>query len=157
MILEFLSEKEDAMNYARLAAAAAAAWIVDGLYGFVVYGNLLNAEFGKYPGVFRPLEAMNAKMPFLFAGLLITMIVATYIYAKGYEGGAGFPEGARFGVLLGLFMVGLSLGNYAVFNIGSRLAGAMAVAGLVEWTIVGIVIGLVYRPSPSAARRVAGV
>ena len=28
----------------------------------------------------------------------------------------------------------------------------MAVAGLVEWTIVGIVIGLVYRPAPSAAQ-----
>ena len=145
------------MNYARLAAAAAAAWIADGLYGFVVYGNLLTAEFAKYPGVFRPLEAMNAKMPFLFAGLLITMLVAAFIYAKGYEGGAGFPEGARFGFLIGLFMVGLSLGNYAVFNIGSQLAASMAVAGLVEWTIVGIVIGLVYRPSPSAVRRTAGV
>jgi len=145
------------MNYARVAAAAAAAWIVDGLYGFVVYGQLLNAEFAKYPGVFRPLEAMNAKMPFLFAGLLLTMLVASYIYAKGYEGGAGFPEGARFRALIGLFIVGMSLGNYAVFNIGSRLALSMALAGLVEWTLVGVVIGLVYRAAPSGARRVAGV
>ena len=59
------------MNYSRLALAAAAAWVVDGLYGFVVYGNLLANEFAQYPGVFRPLEAMNAKMPFLFAGLLL--------------------------------------------------------------------------------------
>ena len=145
------------MNYARLAAAAAAAWIVDGLYGFVVYGNLMADEFALYPGVFRPLEAMNAKMPFLFAGLLLAMLVAAYIYAKGYEGGAGFPEGARFGAFIGLFVAGLTVGNYAVFNIGSRLAGAMILAGLVEWTIVGIVIGLVYRPAPSASRRVAGV
>jgi hypothetical protein len=145
------------MNYARLAAAAAAAWIVDGLYGFVVYGNVLTNEFAKYPGVFRPLEAMNAKMPFLFAGLLLTMLVATYIYAKGYEGGAGLQEGARFGALIGLFLVGMTLGNYAVFNIGSQLAVSMAIAALVEWTIVGTVIGLVYRASPSAARRAAGV
>jgi len=58
---------------------------------------------------------------------------------------------------MGLFVAGLSIGNYAVFNIGSRLAGAMIVAGLLEWTIVGIVIGLVYRPVPSASRRAAGV
>jgi hypothetical protein len=58
---------------------------------------------------------------------------------------------------MGLFVAGLSIGNYAVFNIGSRLAGAMILAGLVEWTIVGVVIGLVYRPAPSASRRVAGV
>jgi len=145
------------MNYPRLAAAAAAAWIVDGLYGFVVYGNVLSNEFAKYPGVFRPLEAMNAKMPFLFVGLLLTMFVATYIYAKGYEGGAGLQEGARFGALFGLFLAGMTLGNYAVFNIGSQLAASMAVAALVEWTIVGTVIGLVYRPAPSASRRVAGV
>jgi hypothetical protein len=145
------------MNYSRLALAAAAAWVVDGLYGFIVYGNLLAAEFAQYPGVFRPLEAMNAKMPFLFAGLLLAMAVATLIYAKGYEGGAGFPEGARFGALIGLFMAGVTVGNYAVFNIGSRLAGSMVIAGLVEWTLVGIVIGLVYRPAPSAARRGAGV
>ena len=145
------------MNYSRLAIAAAAAWLVDGLYGFVVYGNLMASQFALYPGVFRPVEAMNAKMPFLFAGLLLTMVVVTFIYAKGYEGGAGAREGARFGALVGLFLAGIGLGNYAVFNIGSRLAGSMMIAGLVEWTLVGIVIGLVYRPAPSASRRAAGV
>jgi hypothetical protein len=85
------------------------------------------------------------------------MFVATYIYAKGYEGGAGLQEGARFGALIGLFLVGMTLGNYAVFNIGSQLAVSMAIAALVEWTIVGTVIGLVYRASPAAARRAAGV
>jgi hypothetical protein len=145
------------MNYSRLALAAAAAWFVDGLYGFLVYGNLLAAEFAQYPGVFRPIEAMNAKMPFLFAGLLISMLVAAFIYAKGYEGGAGLLEGTRFGALIGLFMAAMALGNYAVFNIGGRLAASMAIAGLVEWTIVGAVIGLVYRPAPSATRRAAGV
>jgi hypothetical protein len=145
------------MNYSRLALAAAAAWVADGIYGFVVYGNLLTAEFAQYPGVFRPLEAMNAKMPILFVGLLIMMLVAAFIYAKGYEGGAGFPEGARFGALIGLFVAATAAGNYAILNIGSRLATALALAGLVEWTIVGVVIGLVYRPAPSAAKRAARV
>ena len=145
------------MNYSRLALAAAAAWIVDGLYGFVVYGGLLNSEFALYPGVFRPLEAMNAKMPFLFAGLLLSMLAAAYIYAKGYEGGSGVAEGARFGALIGLFVAGISVGNYAVFNIGSRLATSLVIAGFVEWTIVGVVIGLAYRSAPSAVRRTAGV
>ena len=145
------------MNYTRVALAAAAAWVADGIYGFVVYGNLLTAEFALYPGVFRPLEAMNAKMPFLFAGLLLSMVVAAFIYAKGYEGGAGVQEGARFGALVGLFLAGIALGNYAILNIGSRLAASLAIAGLVEWTIVGTVIGLVYRPLPSAVRRTAGV
>jgi hypothetical protein len=34
------------------------------------------------------------------------MVAAGYIYAKGYEGGSGIAEGARFGAAIGLFAVG---------------------------------------------------
>ena len=117
------------MNYSRLALAAAAAWVVDGLYGFVVYGNLLADEFAQYPGVFRPLEAMNAKMPFLFAGLLLAMFVAAFIYAKGYEGGAGFPKARGSARWSACSWRASRVGNFAVFNIGSRLAASMVIAG----------------------------
>jgi hypothetical protein len=144
------------MNYTRIVIAAVVATIVDALYGFLVWGMVLNGEFARYPAVYRPGGDLSA-LPLMLTGVLVAMFFASYIYAKGYEGGAGFPEGARFGALLGLFIVGMSLGNYAVFNIGSQLALSMALAGLVEWTLVGVVIGLVYRAAPSGARRVAGV
>jgi hypothetical protein len=149
---------EDAMNYGRLAFAAVAAWIADAVYGFVVYGNLLNSEFGKYPGVFRPMEAINAKMPIMFGGILVALFIVAFMYAKGYEGGAGAIEGARFGALVGVFMAAyVALGNYATLNIGLRLAGLMAIGGIVEWMVVGTVIGLVYKPAVSPSRRAAGV
>jgi hypothetical protein len=47
--------------------------------------------------------------------------------------------------------------NYAVLNIGRRLAIYAAIAGLIEWTLVGLAIGLVYKPSQTSARKVAGV
>jgi hypothetical protein len=142
------------MNYTRLALAAVAAFVADGLYGFVVYGNLLVDEFGKYPGVFRPIEAVNAKMPVMFAGIFVGMVIAAVIYAKGYAGGSGVAEGARFGALVGAFTAStFSVGAYATMNIGSQLAMSMGLAGLVEWTIVGIVIGLVYKPRVAPNRR----
>jgi hypothetical protein len=147
------------MNYARLALAAVAATVIDAIYGFVVYGNIIAGEFGKYPAIYRSTESQNAFLPLMFVGLLFAMLVASYLYAKGYEGGNGLHEGMRFGVLVGLVMVGYAANvNYAIMNIGKRMAVYYALASLVEWVVVGIVIGSVYRPSapPAAKVRPAG-
>src|SRR5439155_14906770 len=98
----------------------------------------------RYPGVFRPMEAVNGNLPLMFFGTLLAMFAAAYIYAKGYEGGSGVQEGMRFGVLIGLFAVGyIAVGNYAVMNIGRRLSAYMAIAGLVEWIVIGTAMGVV--------------
>ncbi len=146
------------MNYGRLVLAAVVATLVDACYGFAVYGLLLASDFGRYPGVYRTSEAGQAYLPLMFAGLFVAMLVATAIYAKGYEGGSGAAEGLRFGVMLGIFVLFAFSGvNYAILNIGRRLALYAGIAGLIEWTIIGVVIGLVYKPAPTSVRRGAGV
>ena len=148
------------MSYGRLVLAAVIATVVDGIYGFVVYGNIISGEFAKYPAIYRSSESQTAYLPLMFVGLLFAMLVATYLYAKGYEGGNGMQEGMRFGVLIGLLVVGYVAGvNYAIMNIGKRMAAYYALAGLVEWTVVGIAIGCVYRPAAprGATARATGV
>jgi hypothetical protein len=137
------------MNYGRLAAAAVAGTIADMAYGFLVYGILLADQFGRFPGVYRPASDMSY-MPVLAAGALVAVLAATVIYSKGYEGRSGLEEGLRFGVLIGLFAIGyVAMVNYAVLNIGRRLALCLAAAGFVEWLVVGMVIGLIYKPVTS--------
>ena len=146
------------MNYGRLALAAVAAWVVDAVYGFIVYGTILSGEFGRYPAIYRPNDVAPGYMPILFGGILLAMLVASYIYAKGYEGGSGVQEGMRFGVLVGLLVFGyVGVVNYAILNIGRRLAGSLGIAGLVEWTIAGIVIGAVYKPAAQTRTRNAAM
>jgi hypothetical protein len=141
------------MNVARLALAAVAATVFDALYGFLVYGMLLAPEFAKYPGVYRSNEAGQAFLPLMFGGLLIAIVAAAVIYAKGYEGGSGVAEGARFGFLLGVFVVFAFAGvNYAVLIINKKLAVMTAAAGFVEWLAIGTVIGLVYKPAGGSPR-----
>jgi hypothetical protein len=141
------------MNYARLALAAVAATVFDAVYGFLVYGTLLAPEFARYPGVYRSNEAGQAFLPLMFGGLLIAIAAVAIIYAKGYEGGSGAAEGARFGFLLGVFVVlAFASVNYAVLNIGRKIAAMTAAAGFVEWLAIGVVIGLVYRPAPGSPR-----
>ena len=141
------------MNYARLALAAVAATVFEACYGFLVYGMLLAPEFGKYPGVYRSNEAGQTFLPLMFGGLLIAIVAAAIVYAKGYEGGSGVAEGGRFGFLLGVFVVfAFASVNYAVLNIGRQLSLMIAAAGFVEWLLIGVIIGIVYKPRPGSAR-----
>ena len=134
------------MNMTRVVLGALAATVVDGFYGFVVYGNALSGQFAAFPGVFRSAENGTAALPVMFCGILVGMLAVTYVYAKGYEGGSGLIEGLRFGLLIGIFNAGCFIGvDYGILNIGRRLALMMALAGLVEWLVVGCTIGLMYR------------
>ena len=48
---------------------------------------------------------------------------------------------------MGLFVVfAFVLHNYVNLNIGLRLALGQAVAYFLQWTIIGTVIGLIYKP-----------
>jgi uncharacterized protein DUF1761 len=141
------------MNYARLALAAVAATVFDACYGFLVYGMAMAPEFARYPGVYRSEDTGPGYLPLMFAGLFIAIAAAAFIYAKGYEGGSGLGEGARFGVLLGLFVVfTFASVNYATLNIGRKLAVTDAAAAFVEWLAIGTIIGLVYKPAQKSVR-----
>jgi len=134
------------MNYGRLVAAALAGTVVDAVYGFLVYGMLLAGEFGRYPDVYRPNDAPPVFLFCMFCGIFVAMLAAVAIYSKGIEGEGGAAQGMRFGVLLGVF-VGVLFASisYGTLNIGRKLTVMMAVAGVVEWILVGTAIGAVYR------------
>ena len=146
------------MNYLRIAIAAIAATIVDAVYGFVVWGQVLSAEFGRYPAIYRPGADQTAYLPLMFVGILIGMFFAAWIYAKGYEGGSGLVEGLRFGAVMGLLIGSYVAGvNYGIMRIGKRMALTYGVGWFGEWLLVGLAIGLVYKPAAGAVRRAAGV
>ena len=149
------------MNYGRLVAAALAGTVVDAFYGILVYGMLLSGEFARFPAVYRPSTAPPVYLATMFVGVFVAMLFATAIYAKGYEGkGPGAAEGARFGIMAGLFVATfLCSVNYGTLNIGRRLTGLAWIAGVIEWTLVGAAIGAVYRPiaSGAASRRTTAV
>ena len=134
------------MNYGRLVAAALAGTVVDAVYGFLVYGTLLAGQFARYPNVYRPNDAPPVFLMCMFGGIFVAMLAAVAIYSKGIESKGGAAEGMRFGALLGVFLGAFfSSISYGTLNIGRKLAAMMAVAGFVEWVLVGTVIGAVYR------------
>ena len=136
------------MNYSGLALAALGGTVASFGFGFLVMW-LVPAFFEeprKYPAVFRAKEEMMSVMPIGFGSTLIAIVVVTIIFAMTHQRGSGAMEGARLGVLIGIFAVCSVAQNYMNLNIGLKLALGQAAAYFVQWTITCIVIGLIYRP-----------
>ena len=137
------------MNYSRLGLAALGGTVASFAFGFLVFWLVpaLMNEAHKYPAVFRPREEMNRVMPIGFVASFVAILIVAIIFAMIHQGGSGTTEGARLGVLIGIFVVcAFVLHNYVNLNIGLKLALGQAVAYFFQWTIVGIVIGLIYKP-----------
>ena len=136
------------MNYSRLALAALGGTVASFAFGFLVIWLVpaLLEEAHQYPAVFRPKEEMMTVMPIGIVATFIAILVVAIIFAMIHQGGSGTTEGARLGVLIGIFAVCNVMHNYMNFNIGLKLALGQAAAYFVQWTIVGIVIGLIYKP-----------
>jgi hypothetical protein len=137
------------MNYSRIGLAGLGATVAYFVFGGLVFGLLpqLRDEFRKFPAVYRKQEEIKAVMPVGMAAMFLSILVLAVIYALAYRGGSGVAEGARFGALIGIFAVGaFVLHNYVNLNIGLKITLQQAAAYFTEWTIVGIVIGLIYKP-----------
>ena len=133
------------MNYSRLALAALGGTVASFAVGFLVLWLVpaLFEEGYKYPAIFRPKEEMMAVMPIGLIATFIAILVVAIIFAM--QGGSGATEGARLGVLIGIFAVCNVLHNYVNLNIELKLALGQAAAYFVQWTITVIVIGLIYK------------
>ena len=126
------------MNYSRLVLAALGGTIASFAFGFLVLllAPALFEEARRYPAVFRPLEEMNKVMPFAIVASFIGILVVAIIFAMIRRGGSGATQGARLGVLIGIFAVCNVLHNYVNLNIGPKLALGQASAYFLQWTIV---------------------
>jgi hypothetical protein len=137
------------MNFLRVFLAAIAAFVVYMAFGGIAFAAIpsLKTEFLKYPAVYRDQNGQMSHMPIGMVGMFISMLALSVLYAYAYQGGSGFAHGARFGAIIGIFAIGaFVLHNFVNLNIG--LAGTLqqCLVDFILWTVVGIVIGLIYRP-----------
>ncbi|HEY4320904.1 MAG TPA: hypothetical protein VGM77_06930 [Gemmatimonadales bacterium] len=136
------------MNYGPVALATLGglvAYFVVGTAIFFLVPQLID-EARKFPAVFRPKESQMAGMPMMMIATLVAIFVVAVLYSMTYRGGSGLIEGARFGALVGAFVVcAFVVHNYVNLNFSRTLMRMQAVAYFVQWTAVGVAIGLIYR------------
>jgi len=142
-------EADFKMNYTRILFAALAAFVAYMALGGIIFGALpsLRNEFLKYPAVYRSQEGQMSHLPTGMAAMLLSMVVLAVLYAMTCRGRSGIKEGAVFGGLIGLYAIcSFVLHNYVNLNIGLTITVDSAIAYMVEWMVVGIVIGVIYKP-----------
>jgi hypothetical protein len=141
------------MNFARVALSAIVSWIVYLGVSFVVHAILLKDIYMQHVAVMRPESEASAILPIGFGFALVGFFAFAYAYAKGYEGGNGVQEGIRFGVLVGIVLCCFgSIWDYMVWPVQPTLAALWMVDFLVEFALYGLIVGLIYKPAPRAAR-----
>ena len=138
------------MNYGRIVLATAGGMVGYFAAGLAIFGlapQMAN-EFQKHSAIYRSQEGQMAAMPAGMAAMLVAIFILAVLYSMVYQRGSGVAQGARFGVLIGLFVVcAFVVHNYMLLNIGVTLTAMQAVAYFIQWTVVGTVIGLLYKPS----------
>ena len=128
----------------RLWLAAAAATVAYFAMGFAIFGLLpfVRAEFAAHPGVFRTPDVTARLMPLGLAAMFLAIAALAWLYAKL----RGSVSGVRFGMLIGVFAAGaFTIHHYVDLNIGWRLAAIQTVAYLLEWIVVGAILGRMVR------------
>jgi len=137
------------MNLTRIALASVGAFVAYFVFGGLTFVLLpsLKKEFSKYSTIYRPHEELMSVMPIGMAFIFLSIVVLAVLYAMLYQGGSGVVEGARFGALIGVFVLGaFVVHNYVNLRIGVKLTVQQGIAYFVEWLVTGLVIGLIYRP-----------
>ena len=138
------------MNYRRVALAAlggTVAYFAAGSAIFLLVPQMME-EARKYSALFRPGEEQMTRMPAMMAAILVAILVVAVLYAMANRGTSDLAQGARFGALIGVFVVcAFVVHNYVNLNFGPRLMLLQAAAYFVQWTAVGAAVGRIYRSS----------
>ena len=138
------------MNLLRIGLAALGAFVAYFALGGLLFGALpvMRSEFQKYPSVYRPKEGQMAHMPAGMLAMFIAILALAAIFAMLNRSGSDVLSGAIFGALIGIYSVGsFVVHNYVNLNIGLKLTIQQSAAYFVQWVVVGVVIGLIYRPA----------
>ena len=137
------------MNVKRWVLATLTAFAVLFVSGFVIHHLWLSPVYKANAQWWRPEAEMSALMHLMLLAQLSFAALLALVYTKGYEPGkAGATQGARFGLLIGtLLAVPNSLMNHVIYPYPTSLILSWLVGGLVETTLAGAVIGLIYKPA----------
>jgi hypothetical protein len=142
------------MNYRRIAAAAATAWLVSIPVGAVIHHGVLGGVYAANAAAFRPDTDVVHKLPIGYAAGLIGFWVVAYLYAERSPRPSSFLSGIRFGLLIGVIVMSFAIvWNYITQPISALLGAVEAFECMFLSAVYGAIIGVIYRPVVSASDR----
>lgn len=134
------------IDWKKLWIAFIVVYIVNQILSFLIHAVWLSETYASLADVWRPEAEMMAKQWIMFVTAAFFCFFFVYIFARGCEG-KGIAEGARYGLIIGLFVgVFSSYDWYVILPIPYSLALKWFLSGLVVTILLGVVTALVYKP-----------
>lgn len=131
------------MNIKRYITSVLAVFITFEVLNFIIHSVILSNTYMELESVWR--ADMMEYMWLMYIADLIFVAFATLIYAQWMKI-PGLKSGLMFGLFIGV-MIGTSgaINQFVIYPITNWLMWMWIVFGLVQYTICGIVLGLIYR------------
>ena len=132
-------------------------WIAAASYLLLTFFMAATWHLVLFKDVYARLGAFTRPRPIIALGVLSMVLqaaIAAYLYPLFYHGGNPRATGAWFGLLLGIFMGSSAVLAEAGKNQVGSLRTWILLEGLyyvVQFMIVGLVIGWIYGAGPSHA------
>lgn len=131
------------MNIKRLMFAVIATYVAMSILG-IATEILLADHMTQMKMIGRMGADLEAHSMWMYLGYFIITILFCYIYAHHHEG-KGWQEGARFGLLIGLMMAGMTMVMFGTLPMDGMESLISAVAGIIIYVVGGVVTSLVYK------------
>ena len=139
------------MNWYRFGLCALVVFVAQAVVAGTLFAIGVNPRF-EDQAFFRP-EGQE-KLLLYFASRVLFVALFTYLFARAY-GRSGWAEGLRYGIVIWLFYsIPMTVGFWAFITMPDSLAVAWIAVGFAEYTVGGLLLGLLYRPSPDDSIRV---
>lgn len=129
------------MNTKRFLMAVLAVFVT---FGFVYVGAELIFE-DQFKSASDAMNFREEVHMISWVGRVLYSLVFCYVFLQGYEN-KGVGEGARYGLLIGLLLIGLDLDWFGVTNVVLSDAVAWWVTDMVAAIAGGTVLAAVYKP-----------
>lgn len=139
------------MNVKRFVFASFTVFLLGQVMNYLIHDVILAPAYASTQSLWRPPADIMSNMWIFWITGLVSSVLFTYIFVKGYEGG-GVKEGFRFGFMIGFFVTLPAAYNmYAVSPIPYNMALRWFLFGTIAWMFMGGLAAIVYRPRAAAA------
>ncbi len=111
---------------------------------WVIHGHLLKGMYQETASLWRTEEQMKSMCIWMFVAYFFMSKYFVFIFARGCET-SGVGEGARYGTLVGLLLIGGCFMQYAILPITQGILWSWVAATMFQTILGGVIVGAIYK------------
>ncbi len=139
------------MNIQRLLLTVVVAFVFIFATDFAIHAIWLKPAYEATKELWRSEAEMGARFPWMLGAQLLVAIVFVTIWALGFAERGGLGLALGYGLLIGVIVQATTIITYVVSPLPADIAVKWIASGLLQSMLLGLIVGLVYKPARKRA------